>query len=99
MFWHKKQSSFNYAGRPVTRTTITAYTPMGEFKVFEAVGGSVFMQHPFMRGYNDVGYPGFKADPNFSIMPADRIAVDNIKDGQNKCELVWSQVKNNINTY
>lgn len=99
MNWTKKQSSFRYAGTPVTRTTITANTPLGEFKVFEAIGGRVFMQHPFMRGYNDVGFPGFKADPNFEIMPADRIPVKDLKDGKNKCETVWSQVKSKINQF
>lgn len=88
MKWIKKQSSFKYDNRTVTRTTMICDTPLGQFKVYEAVGGKVFYQHPFIETN--------WRDPEGTFGRA-RFPSDNLEDGIAKCEAKWAQVKEAVN--
>lgn len=98
MNWIKKQSSFRYSGTPVTRTTMTAHTPLGVFKVYEAISGRVFFEHPFIKR-NPHGMPRYDNDPFNEIQHAPRVSCENLKDGINKCHEIWRSVKTKINAY
>jgi hypothetical protein len=91
MNWQKKQSKFTYSGSPVTRTTYTCHTPLGTFSVFEAVSGRTFFKHPFFK--TNWG------DPFNEINPAPQTPCENLKDGLNKCEEIWSKAKHQINQH
>lgn len=95
MRWVTKESSFRYNGKPVTRRTATTQTPLGEFKVYEAVGGNAFMCHPYIQ--KEQGLVGFEADP-FNTFGKPRIRVKSIEDGVARCEAKWNQVKDAINS-
>lgn len=43
MNWTYTSSKFRYNGKPVERRKATCVTPLGELKVFEAVGGRPMM--------------------------------------------------------
>lgn len=100
MKWSKKESSFNYNGKPVTRTTMIAQTPLGEFKVYEAVGGNIFYVHPFMRNALELKINGvvFDGDPEGTFACNElRVKVKSIEEGISACEKKWVQVKEAVN--
>lgn len=98
MDWTKKQSSFKYCGNPVTRVTMICQTPLGEFKVYEAVGGGCFIVHPFIQspyvlttefGSYDNGTEEWFGKP--------KIRVKSLDEGLKRCEEKWAQVKKAVN--
>lgn len=91
MEWIHRTSSFTYSGNPVTRNKYYCNTPLGQFRVFEAVGGSVFYKHPFMKVDS--------ADPTNEITPTLQIRCDSIENGKAKCEEIWEKTKEKINKY
>jgi hypothetical protein len=94
MKWKTKEASFKYNGKPVTRHTATAQTPTGEFRVYEAVGGRVFMIHPFIIKVG--GLLGYDPDPD-NTFGTPKILVQSLEDGIARCEAKWKQVKEAIN--
>lgn len=98
MNWIKKQSSFTYNGKPVTRTAMVCNTPFGQFKVFESVGGNIFYRHPFIDDsvltINGARFKNGLAE-EWGWLP--RISAKSLEDGIRKCEEKWVQVKNAVN--
>lgn len=94
MKWVSKEAKFRYCGKPVVRKTVTSNTPLGEFKVYESVGGNVFVVHPFIQ--RSGGLPGYNPDPD-NEFSTPKIAVANIEEGIKKCEAKWNQIKQSIN--
>lgn len=94
MEWKKKESKFKYSGKPVVRRTAISSTPLGEFKVYESVGGRVFIVHPFIKSVG--GLPGFDNGTSDWFGPP-KILVKSFEDGLKTCESKWQQVKKAIN--
>jgi hypothetical protein len=94
--WKTKEAKFKYCGKPVIRRTATAQTPLGEFKVYESVGGKVFMIHPFIKRQEVVA--GFDPDP-YNTFSTPKIEVRSFEDGIAALEKKWQEVKNIINEY
>lgn len=87
MKWKTKESSFKYNGKPVTRRTATCETPLGDFKVYEAVGGNIFYVLPEIRDSYDIGK---------HITPV-RAKCTSFEEGIAACEARWKQLKETIN--
>lgn len=94
MKWIPKEAKFRYNGKPVVRRTNKCDTPLGQFKVYEAVSGNVFIEHPFIQGSG--GLPGYNPDPNDDFGSL-KIKVASMEEGVKKCEAKWLQVKQAIN--
>lgn len=58
MNWIETSSKFRYCGKPVIRKKAICKTIIGIFEVYEAVGGKVFVRHPFVRN-EYIGPTGF----------------------------------------
>jgi hypothetical protein len=97
MKWLNKQSSFKYNGKPVTRHKATAQTPLGEFKVYEAVNGKTFVVHPFIKRQQFL--VGFDPDPFNEISQAPRLEVPSFEYGIATAEAKWLEIKHAINEY
>lgn len=87
MKWKTKEAKFKYCGKPVTRRTATAQTPLGEFKVYI---------HPFIKRQEVVA--GFDPDP-YNTFSTPKIEVRSFEDGIAALEKKWQEVKNIINEY
>lgn len=96
MHWIRKTSSFRYCGRPVTRVSLTSYTPLGNFKVYEAVSGKVFAESPFNN--KNMGATGFIPDPDNTFGQWPRIECTSLREGVNKCNEIWNKAKAKINS-
>jgi hypothetical protein len=102
MKWETKSAKFKYCGKPVTRRTATSQTPLGEFKVYESVGGKVFIIHPFIKRVPvpfayECGIGGFDPDPFGEITGPLRISAITFDEGIARCEAKWKQIKDTIN--
>lgn len=95
MKWISKEAKFKYNGKPVIRKTVVSNTPLGPFKVYESVGGSAFMIHPFMK--RPGGLTGYNSDPH-NEFDNPKIPVADLEEGVRICEAKWEQVKNDINS-
>lgn len=97
--WLKKQSSFKYSGNPVTRVTMVCQTPLGEFKVYEAVNGNCFIVHPFIKSPYISNIPGFGSYDNGTEdwFGKPKIRCKSLDEGLVKCQQKWEQVKSAIN--
>lgn len=94
MNWVTKESKFKLNGTPVVRRTTVANTPLGQFKVYESVGGRVFIVHPYIS--RSGGLPGYDPDPN-NEFSTPKILVPSLEEGVRRCESKWVQIKNTIN--
>lgn len=97
MNWIRKSSSFKYSGTPVTRVILTANTPLGIFKCYEAVSGRVFVESPF--GNKNIGLLGFIPDPENEFGMHPRIECSSLQAGVSRCNEIYNKVKNQINEY
>lgn len=102
MKWTRKESRFNYNGKPVVRHSAISQTPLGEFKVFEAIGGKTFIIHPFIKRTplpfaDALGIAGFEPDPFGELTAPPRIQVKTFEEGIARCEAKWRQIKITIN--
>lgn len=97
MNWIEKSSSFRYAGKPVTRTKLAVNTILGEFSVFEAVNGNVFIRHPFLDNYY-IGAFGFNNGCQ-DWFGAPKKQVKTLEEGKEMCEQAMLKAKSIINNY
>ena len=88
MKWVKTEFKFTYNGKPVTRRKAIINTPVGQFKVYEAVGGNVFYTHPFL-----VQDP---ADP-YEELSTRKIRCESLEEGMRKCESIIEKLKTALN--
>lgn len=91
MNWTITESNFKYSGKPVTRKMAIINTPLGQFKVYEAVGGNCFIVHPFISKYNG-GLPGYDDGTSDWFGPP-KIQVKSFDEGIKRCQQKWEQVK------
>jgi hypothetical protein len=101
MKWEIKEASFKYNGNPVVRRTATTQTPLGEFKVYESVGGSIFLVHPFIKRQTNpiadmIGFR-FEPDPTGDFYGPPKIRCQTFDGGIEAAEAKWTQIKNIIN--
>ena len=94
MNWTFTESKFIYGRKKVTRRKAVCNTLLGEFKVYESVGGRVFIIHPFV--YRAGGMPGYNPDPQ-NEFSTPKILVESFEDGLNYLELKWQHVKDAVN--
>ena len=92
LIWIKKESTFNYSGKKVTRTRLTVSTILGDLIVYEAVSGNCYYQFfnelKVIRG--DYEYRNFGQ--------VKREKVESLEEGIMICEAKWSRVKEIINS-
>lgn len=94
MEWIETESSFKYNGKSVTRHKVLFKTPFGEFTVYEAVNGKIFVRHPFLKYWYSV--PGFDGgSEEFFGLP--KIAVASLEVGKILLEKKWEQVQSAVN--
>lgn len=93
MKWIKTESKFKYNSKPVVRRKAICLTPLGEFKVYESVGGNSFIVHPFIK--RGGGLPGYDNGMDEWFGPP-KILVKSFEDGIEACETKWLQIKNII---
>jgi hypothetical protein len=94
MKWVLKESKFKYNGRPVVRRTVVSDTPLGQFKVYESVGGRTFIVDPFIQ--KSGGLPGYDPDPE-NTFGTPKILATHLEEGIRRCEAKWEQIKKMVN--
>lgn len=96
MKWTQESSSFKYNGTPVTRVRHYCSTPVGLFKVYEAVSGKIFIENPFIG--KPPGLPGYDPDPDYELTSRPRIQMTSIEEGLIAQEGFWNKYKELINS-
>lgn len=93
LIWHTKASrSFLMNGVPVVRETATANTGVVDYRVYESVGGKVFIKHSLMQNPPNDPYGEFATN-------VPKISAPSVDAGRNWCELHWSAFKEKVNRY
>lgn len=87
MNWTITESKFKYNGKPVVRRKAICNTPLGEFKVYEAVGGNIFYTIPEIRDSHDIG----------KYISDVRTKCESFEKGIAACEAKWEQIKLSVN--
>lgn len=87
--WIKNEDhTFKYNGETVVRKGMQySDTPLGLFKVYEAVGGSVFYEYPQIQTLKDMK----------KIITSIKMRCETIDEGKQKCEEIWNEFKEKVN--
>jgi len=87
MNWVFETSSFKYNGKPVNRQKYKLTTPLGDFKVYEAVSGNAMMEYIYL---------GLDGDRKTQIKYG-KLPCYTLENGLEICENKWKDILLQIN--
>lgn len=96
MEWKQETYSFKYNGTPVTRVRYYCQTPVGMFKVYEAISGKIFIENPFIG--KPPGLAGYDPDPDFELTSRPRIQMTSLEEGIKAQEGFWKKYVELVNS-
>ena len=83
--WKHKASTFTYCGDKVTRNTYSFITPLGIFRVYEAVSGRCFYEYPSKSISAE--------NENHISFSTAKMPCDSIDNGKQLCKEKWDKMK------
>lgn len=83
----QERHKFRYNGDMVERKGYYCDTPIGQFKVFESVGGNLFYSYPSIR----------EEKSGYLYTRINKIKCSTFEEGIKKCEEIWNNFKEQVN--